>query len=171
MKYSVRNPPAYPHQIGVNYQQDMTTFQGLSLLDAFALNAPKEIPSWFKPGMPEKPKLKSRVVNFFTSEIDKIYIGHYWNDVDNEWVEPQPGDKTFHPIEQREVPTIIPKKLKEDVINYSKKWEESFNMVQAWEENEKIQRLIQWPYHYANLMLDHRLKIITNEQTENNPGE
>lgn len=149
------NPPAFPerHMQIVGHQEQEVAVPGMTLRDYFAARAPV-IPDWFQPDMPEKPKHPGSLSNVFGRYSDhphKELFKKYWNE-ECDWWEDSDGE--------------VPQSLKDEVSAHIDKLSEHYSISQSWIAEQNVQRLIQWPYYYADLMIAEQQKRIDAEIME-----
>lgn len=148
------NPPAFPQHEWTVYNKP-TDCEGMTLLDYFVAHAPAIPPAWWKPEMPPQPFYHPTLERFITDNEEKKWLMFY-NDEAETWHE---NDKDSY-REDDEVRVTIPDSFKEKIKQWYIDWKTKYEAVQAWEEKEKIERLVQWPYFYATQILLRRSQPI-----------
>lgn len=127
------NPSAFP--IVLN-QQEYT--EGMTLRDYFAAHAPKEVPGWFKPAMPDKPKSMASLFDHFRhNSLMALY-----DDESGEWVD-DAGE--------------VPQQFKDEVARYIESMALNFDQIKDWHREYERQKIFQWPWTYADGMLQSRI--------------
>lgn len=114
---------------------------GLTKREYFAANAPKWVPEWFNPKVPEQPKVRSNMFNAFGKgsghPMSDLYRKHY-NDETESWDDPE---------------SIVPSSFRIEVAQYLEKLREELAAHEKWCEDVKFQRWVQWPWYWADQIL------------------
>jgi hypothetical protein len=120
--------PAFPqHWQSKVAIEDQIHEVGLTKLEYFALNAPSEIPAWFKHTPLEKPKEPKHWSEFSDQDPFKkdLQAWHY--------------DPIFD--------------LPEEVSFYQIAWRQHWHDLHKWNEKNNISRYFQWRKYFAELTL------------------
>lgn len=126
-------------------QNDGFTNEGMSLRDYFAAHAPSNPQSWFEPAMPDKP---SRLNEPQPEPLD-FGVSPANCEKATRWA----MDPCWDLNEQSEFEEFV-----RAAKNY---WERSgarLSEIDSWESERKAQRRKQWPYAWADAMLQERSK-------------
>jgi hypothetical protein len=114
-------------------------YEGMTLLEYYVAHAP-EPQKWFKPVMPEKPKVLLPLFQKFGSgsshKYEELYR-KYYDDENGDW-----------PTTQE-----IPQEFIDEVAKYLKDYNVSYDAAKAWVEENKKQHYIQWPLAWAKEMI------------------
>jgi hypothetical protein len=112
-----------------------------SLSEMLVAHAP-EPPDWFRPVMPERPERPKRLT-LGTAELDRIIDEWHWDDCGNSLSEYFSGSG-----------------LSDDqhtaVLEYELELESWQDELNQWELERERQRLAQWPWEYARLVMGAR---------------
>lgn len=117
---------------------------GLTKKEYFAAHAPDEIPGWFKPVLPERPKpvdSPRQAFLYHQNEKWKELYSKYYDEENCVFADEQFGKK----IE-------IPSELVLAVMEVEKKWNEWRGLEDEYHEICKIERFFQWRIFYAEKM-------------------
>jgi hypothetical protein len=115
----------------------------VEIIDFYASNAPS-VPDWFKHSMSPEPTLPIPMCeNGRFSKLEQDTIKNFWIDECDEW----------HPEHE----SAIPEDLKNKVAEFLKEWDEKYKAIAAWRYRDKIERITQWRFFYANEMIKKRM--------------
>lgn len=125
----------------------IATNTGLTKLEYAIIHCNVPAPEWFKPKMPEKPKhpgYSNDVFGKVSNHPNKELYIKYFNDETEDWHDPE---------------NKVPIELKKEVKNHLDKFEPYLKLNSEWEEQFKIQKIVQWKVYYSNSLLDALTKI------------
>lgn len=114
-------------------------FEGMTLLEYYVAHAPVEVQIWFNPTMEKQPKVLIPPFNKFGKDSDHKYSDLYrsfYNDECDQW-------------EHNPETQPVPQEFKDEVEEYTKKWNESHAAAQAWGKEHNKQVYVQWPLAWA----------------------
>jgi hypothetical protein len=112
--------------------------------DFFAAHAPV-VPQWFKPSMPPKPIKAPYLSQVFGEQSDhplKHFFKNFYDDENDKWID--------GPLMKQDEKVVA---IKKDVADHITKLNASIEAINEWERKEKIERLIQWRWFFADEML------------------
>jgi hypothetical protein len=151
---AINNIPAFP-----NCDKNGIIHPGMTLLDYYAAHAPAEPPKWWKPEMEKQIFHPLALKYHLATEEEKAWLGYY-NDENDEWFDnPEQFPEYF---KENEVPPNIPQHFKEKIARLVKEIEAANIAAHEWQEREKYERLVQWPFYYATQMLIRREAFLQN---------
>jgi hypothetical protein len=110
----------------------------ISLRNYFAAHAP-EVPEWFLSSLPPQPN-RLDLWTHFTSPDQQYWLKDFKPDEitqEKQW----PADAK------------VPQSFKDEVTAYLAEIDKGFNDIHAWENQEKIRRIVEWRFYYADNMI------------------
>ncbi len=127
--------PAYP--TNGRMHSEMT---GITKREFFIAHAPKVVPKWFTPTMPERPVLATPLYMIFGRNSGhkhaNIFMEH-WNEEEGNFPESEE----------------IPEYFRFEVLKQLDNIKETWKRVHQWDADLNIQTAIQWPIFWADNML------------------
>jgi hypothetical protein len=134
-RYQIKqeNRPAYPTNARMH-----TEMTGITKREFFIAHAPKVVPKWFKPVMPERPKMEVPLHTIFGK-----YSDHKHKDLFLQcWCD-----------ESEMFDEEVPEELRLEVEHHIEKSNKAYEKVCAWDRDLVIETDIQWPIFWADNML------------------
>lgn len=150
----IENPEAFP-TASINDAGDGVYQAGIDLRDYFAAHAP-EVPDWFKPDIPEKPKHPGYMHNTFGKGSGHPHADVFiqrWDEEEEDWY----SVEFIRNIGQQQAKKI-PESLKIEVANHLNNIREWRKADEIWNINKRWETVSQWRYKYADFMLAKRME-------------
>ena len=119
--------------------------ENITLLDYFAAHAP-EIPDWFIYEEQNKPKKPNRFYEEFginSTNPDKEIIIEYYNE----------ESETFIPSFYKNFESETIERIESALKKFNEDWEKYYNESSNYEIKQKINKLVNWRFFYANNMI------------------
>jgi hypothetical protein len=118
---------------------------GITAREYFAARAPREIPGWFMPELPPRPVPPSTALNF---ELDE---GANDNVVARQLA--QQAADTWRRDPCYELSAVRGQSYPNAFAAYEATWTAHHDSLVAWELQREQQRIAQWPWTWADLVL------------------
>ena len=155
------NGPAFPQTDYVNEDKGPVSItdenrRGMSLRAYFAAHAPAEPQGWFEPEiapMPTAPATEPSFPDEFPFNVD-IGARNYIINIANGWRRDPCYDlSTFEPHSKDAHLDTLVAHVRPFLVDYETAWKAYWAAHNAWDDERAKQRLIQWPWAWADAVL------------------